>query len=165
MEDTVAIDCFLKIATIEGESKDHKHRNEIDVLSFSWGEKQTGSFGFGGGGGAGKISMEDFQFVMKSNKATPKLFLACATGEHLASAVLTCRKAGKEQQEYLKFKFTDLLVSSYRAVGSTTNDELPLDQITLNYAKVEIEYREQAADGSLAGPIKAWFDAKTLTHG
>ncbi len=158
----MAVDYFLKIQGIEGESMDAKHKGEIDLLSFSWGESQTGTHAAGGGGGAGKVSMQDFHFVMKSNKASPKLLLACATGEHIPKAVLVCRKAGKEQQEFMKFTFSDMLVSSYQTGGSSTGDEIPLDQISLNYSKVEYEYREQAQDGTLKGPIKAGYDLKQM---
>src|SRR4051794_1035038 len=103
-----AVDFFLKIEGIEGESSDSKHKGEIDLVSWGWGAKQSGTFQYGGGGGAGKVTFEDFHFVMKSNKASPKLMLACATGEHIKKAELTCRKAGKEQQEYLKVKFETL---------------------------------------------------------
>ncbi|HEV8541841.1 MAG TPA: type VI secretion system tube protein Hcp, partial [Verrucomicrobiae bacterium] len=108
------VDYFLKIEGIEGESTDDKHKNEIDIESWSWGETNAGSHAFGGGGGAGKVSMNDFSITMRVNKASPKLLLACANGEHIKSASLACRKAGKEQQEYLKIKFSDLLVSSYQ---------------------------------------------------
>ncbi|MDP2999654.1 MAG: type VI secretion system tube protein Hcp [Bryobacterales bacterium] len=158
----MAVDYFLKIKGIEGESKDHKHANEIDLLSFSWGETQTGTHAGGGGGGGGKVSMQDFHFVMKTNKASPKLLLACATGDHIGEATLTCRKAGKDQQEFLKYKFSDLLVSSYQTGGSSSGDEIPMDQISLNYSKVEYEYREQQPDGTLAGPVKAGYDLKMM---
>ncbi len=158
----MAVDYFLKIKGIEGESHDHKHKNEIDVLSFSWGETQTGTHAGGGGGGAGKVSMQDFHFVMKTNKASPKLLLACATGEHIGEALLVCRKAGKEQQEFMKIKFYDLLVSSYQTGGSSTGDEIPMDQISLNYAKIEYAYQEQQIDGTLGGPIKAGYDLKSM---
>jgi len=158
----MAVDFFLKIKGIEGESHDHKHKNEIDLLSFSWGEAQTGTFGGGGGGGAGKVSMQDFHFVMKTNKASPKLLLACANGEHIPEALLVCRKAGKEQQEFMKIKFSDLLISSYQTGGSSTSDEIPMDQISFNYDKIEYEYREQQADGTLAGPIKAGYNLKQM---
>jgi len=75
-----AVDYFLKLDGIEGESHDSKHKNEIDVQSWSWGESQTGTHAGGGGGGAGKVSMQDFHFVMQNNKASPKLMLACASG-------------------------------------------------------------------------------------
>ena len=154
------VDYFLKIDGIPGESADSKHKGEIDVESWSWGESQGGTMAFGGGGGAGKVSMQDFHFVMKVNKATPKLLLACATGEHIKKAELTCRKAGKEQQEFMKYTFSDVLISSYQTGGSASGSVIPNDQISFNYAKIEVEYKEQKADGSLGGPIKVGYDLK-----
>lgn len=156
----MAVDYFLKIDGIDGESQDSKHKGDIDLQSWSWGESQSGTHAGGGGGGAGKVSMQDFHFVMKVNKATPKLILACANGEHIKKAVLVCRKAGKEQQEFLKYTFSDLLVSSYQTGGSSHGDEIPNEQVSLNYAKVEIEYKEQKPDGTLGGAIKAGYDLK-----
>jgi type VI secretion system secreted protein Hcp len=155
-----AVDYFLKIEGIEGESHDSKHKNEIDLESWSWGESQSGTHSGGGGGGAGKVHMQDFHFVMKINKASPKLMLACATGEHIKKATLTCRKAGKEQQEFLKIEFDDLLVSSYQTGGSGHGDIVPTDQISLNYSKIHFEYKEQKPDGSLGGAVKAGYDLK-----
>src|SRR2546427_7122388 len=155
-----AVDYFLKIDSIEGESGDHKHKNEIQLESWSWGETQSGSHAYGGGGGAGKVSMQDFHFVMKINKASPKRMVACANGQHIKEAVLTCRKAGKEQQEFLKVKFSDLLVSSYQTGGSANGDVVPLDQIALNFAKIEFEYKEQKPDGTLGGAVKSGYDLK-----
>jgi len=159
------VDYFLKIDGIQGESADQKHPNECQLESWSWGASQGGTMAFGGGGGAGKVALQDFHFVMKNNKASPKLFLTCAQGAHIKNAVLTCRKAGKEQQEYLKYTFTDLLVSSFTTSGSGSGDVLPMDQVSLNFAKIQEEYREQNADGTLKGPITAWYDAKTQTSG
>jgi len=153
------VDYFLKIDGIEGESHDDKHKGEIDLLSWSWGESQQGTFSGGGGGGAGKVSMQDFHFVMKVNKSSPKLLLGCATGEHIKKAVLTCRKAGKEQQEYLKITFSDVLVSSFQTGGSH-GDTVPSDQISLNFTKIEYEYKEQKQDGTLGGAVKAGYDIK-----
>jgi type VI secretion system secreted protein Hcp len=156
----MAVDYFLKIDGIPGESHDDKHKDEIDLLSFSWGETQTGTSAGGGGAGGGKVSMQDFHFVMKVNKATPKLILACATGEHIKQGILTCRKAGKEQQEFLKYTFSDLLISSYQTGGSSSGDEIPMEQVSFNYSKMQIEYKAQKADGSLDGPVKAGYDLK-----
>jgi type VI secretion system secreted protein Hcp len=153
----MAVDFYLKLDGIDGESKDSKHPNEIDLMSWSWGEAQTGTMSAGGGGGAGKISMQDFHFTMGVNKATPKLILACASGEHIKKAVLTCRKAGTEQQEFLLYTFSDLLVSSYQTGGS---GDIPIESVSLNYSKMEIEYKEQKADGTLMGPIKTGWDLK-----
>jgi type VI secretion system secreted protein Hcp len=156
----MAVDYFLKIDGIDGESKDHKRKGDIDLISWSWGEAQTGSMSAGGGGGAGKVSMQDFHFVMKVNKSTPKLIQSCAAGDHIKKAILTCRKAGTEQQEFLIYKFYDLLVASYQTGGSTGGDEIPSEQVSLNYSKMEVEYKEQKADGTLDGPIKAGWDLK-----
>ena len=155
-----AVDYFLKIDGIEGESTDAKHKDEIDVESWSWGETQTGSAAHGGGGGAGKVAMQDFHFVARTSKASPGLLLACATGEHIKKAVLTCRKAGGDQQEFLTFTLSDLLVSSYQAKGEAGEDGVPTDQISLNFAKIEMEYKPQKADGSLDGPANAGWDLK-----
>jgi type VI secretion system secreted protein Hcp len=160
-----AADYFLKIDGIEGESKADKHTGEIDLESFSWGATQSGSFATGGGGGSGKVSMQDFHFTMGINKAGPALFLACAQGDHIPKAVLTCRKAGKEQQEFLKVSFSDILVSSYQTGGSGGADVLPVDQISLNFAKIEIEYKEQQKTGALAGSVKKFFDLKSVKGG
>ena len=154
------VDYFLKIDGIEGESHQDKHKNEIELESWSFGETNAGTHALSSGGGAGKVSMQDFHFVMHVNKASPKLFLACATGEHIKGAKLTCRKAGKSQQEYLKVTFTDLLVSSYQTGGSAHGGVLPTDQISLNFAKIEIEYAEQGADGKLGASVKAGYDLK-----
>jgi type VI secretion system secreted protein Hcp len=156
-----AVDYFLKLDGIEGESKDDKFKNTIDVESWSWGESQSGANAAGGGGGAGKVSMQDFHFVMKVCTASPKLMLACANGDHIKTAELTCRKAGKDQQEYMKIKLTDLIVSSYQTGGSAGSSLIPSDQISLNYAKIEMEYKPQTDTGALGTAVKAGWDVKT----
>ena len=155
-----AVDYFLKIDGIQGESQDKTHKNEIQIESFSWGQTNAGTASTGGGMGAGRVAMQDFHFVMTVNKASPKLILACATGEHIKNAILVCRKAGKEQQEYLKITFSDLLISSYQTGGSGV---VPTDQISFNYSKIEYEYKEQKADGTLGGAVKAMYDLKQIT--
>jgi type VI secretion system secreted protein Hcp len=155
-----AVDYFLKVDGIDGESTDSKHTNEIDVESWSWGETNSGTHAGGGGGGAGKVSMQDFHFTMRVCKATPKLFLACATGTHIKEAKLTCRKAGTEQQEYMTIKFSDLMVSSYQTGGSAHGEVVPIDQVSLNFSKIEYEYKPQKPDGTLGEPVKAGYDLK-----
>ena len=151
-----AVDYFLKIAGIDGESTAVNHKGEIDIESWSWGESNPGSRG----AGAGKVSMNDFSFVMKLNKASPKLFLACAQGEHIKTAWLTAQRTGEKQADYfLKWSFSDLLISSYQ--DGAASGELPLDQVSFNFAKIEVEYKEQKADGSLAPGIAAGWDVKT----
>jgi len=157
-----AVDYYLKIDGIDGESTKKGVESQIEVLSWNWGEANTGSMSHGTGGGTGRVSMQDFSFTMTINKATPKLMLACATGEHIKSAILTCREAGKEQHPYLVVKFTDLLISSYQIGGSRGEDSKPVDHVSFNYSKIEIEYKEQKADGSLGSPVKVGYDLKKL---
>ena len=154
------VDYFLKLEGVPGESGDSKHKGEIDLESWSWGETQSGTHAGGGGGGAGKVSMQDFHFVMKMNKASPILFLKCAGGDHIPKAVLTCRKAGGQQQEYLLITMSDLLVSSYQTGGSAHGDVVPTDQISLNFTKIEIDYKEQDSKGQLMGATKAGWNVK-----
>lgn len=154
------VDFFLKIEGIDGESQDHKHKGEIDIHSWSWSENQGGSHGAGGGGGAGKVQIHDLSIVKRIDKSSPKLMLACANGEHIKKAVLTARKAGKEQQEFYKITLTDLLVSSFQTGGHGDGDVLPTDQVSLNFSKIEVEYKEQKPDGTLGGAVKAGWDVK-----
>ena len=165
---SAAVDYFLKIDGIEGESQDEKHTNEIEISSFEWNEVQSGTFSLGGGSGAGKVKMGDFKFAMRTNKSSPKLMLACATGKHIPTATLTCRKAGGGQQEFYTINLTEVLVSSYRT-GSSIDAEgedgdqgydsgVPMDLIGLNFGKIECTYRPQKPDGSLDNPVMAGYD-------
>jgi type VI secretion system secreted protein Hcp len=154
------VDYFLKLDGIKGESADPKHKDEIDIESFSWGVTQTGAHATGGGGGAGRASFQDFHFVMRLNLASPSLMKSCATGQHIKLGTLSCRKAGKDQQEFLTIKMTDVIVSSYQTGGSEGSD-VPFDQVSLNFAKIEIAYRQQKPDGTLAPGAKFGFDIKS----
>jgi len=160
----MAVDYFLKIDGIAGESTDAKHKTSIDLQSWSWGESNAGKSDTGGGGGSGKVNMQDFHFTMKINKASPLLFLACASGQHIPTALLTCRKAGKDQQEYLKIKFWDLLIASYQTGGST-HDEVPIEQISFNFSKIEQSYYPQKPDGTLDAVVVKNWSVKTNTGG
>jgi len=156
------VDYYLKIDGIDGESDAKGVEKQIDVLSWSWSESNGAALS-GGGMGAGKVSLSDFSFGMKVNAATPKLMLACASGEHIKSAVLTCRKAGKDQQDFLKITFSDLIISSYSTGGTGGSDAVPLDHVTFAFSKVEFEYKPQKADGTLGGAVKAGWDGKKVT--
>ncbi len=159
------VDYFLKLDGVEGESQDSKHKGEIEIESFSWGAVNMGTASHGGGMGAGRVQMQDFNFTMRVNKSSPTLMLMCATGTHIKAAILVCRKAGKDQQEYLKVVFNDLLVSSYQTNGTGAAGVIPMDSIALNFSKVEFEYKEQKPDGSLGGTIKKWYDMKQVKGG
>jgi type VI secretion system secreted protein Hcp len=156
-----AVDYFLKIDGVDGESTDDKHKGEIELESFNFGATNAGSFSSGGGGGSGKVAMQDFHFVKKIDKSSPKLFVACATGEHLKTITLTCRKAGKDQQEFLKIVLSDSMVTAYSDGGASGTDIVPMDQISVAFSKIELKYKEQKPDGSLGGEIVGGWDVKT----
>src|SRR5437667_2256484 len=153
-----AVDYFLKIVGIpKGESPDNEYKGSdgwIQIESWSFGASQGGTMAYGGGGGAGKVAMQDFHFVMKTNKASPKLFLACANGEHFPSATVVARKAGKTPQTFLKWKFSDCLVSSFQTGGSGREEEMSVHQVSQDLAWLQLEYKEKKADGALSAQIK-----------
>lgn len=154
----MAVDAHIKIDGIKGESKTQGYVDQIDVLSWSWGASQTGSFAFGGGGGAGKVSMQDLHFIKRYDKASPMLFLAAARGNHIKDAVLTLKKAGGNAVvEYLNIKLEDLLISSVQWSGSD-NNEFPTETVAINFAKISITYVEQDNKGTKGAPTKASFD-------
>ena len=155
----MAVDYFLKIDGVPGESADSKHKGEIQLESFTWGESSPGGAGPGGGGGAGKVQMQDLVVTMLVSKASPRLMLACASGKHYKEAVLTARRAGKAQQEFLVFKLKDVTVTSYQTAGAA-GAEAPVDQASLGFSTIQLEYRPQKADGSLDTPVKAGWDLK-----
>ena len=160
----MAVDMFLKITDVKGESKDSKHAGEIEIESFSWGATQLGTSSHGTGAGAGKVSMNDFHFVMRTNSASPTLFLYCANGKHLKESKLTCRKAGEKPQNFMVVTMSDCLISNFQTGGSN-GSEIPMDQISLNYSKIEIDYLAQDEKGITKSAGKKWYDAKTNTSG
>ena len=144
---------------IDGESTDSKHKGEIELLGWSVGGTQSASASTSstGGGGQGKVAMQDFHFSCLHSKASPKLLQAMCTGDHLKSALVTCRKAGKDQQEFLKIKMTDVIVSGFQTTGGS-NNQPAVDQVSLDFGTIDWEYKEQKPDGSLGGSVKYGHD-------
>lgn len=157
---------FARIGTIKGESRDARHKDEIDVLHWSWGVSQSGTAGQGGGGGggAGKASFQDFSFGHHVDKASPLLMKACATGEHIRDATITVRKAGKGQQEFLIIKMTDVIVTSVSTSVSAEGDAA-MEGVTLAFAKVDLEYKPQKPDGTLDVGVHFRYDLKAQKEG
>ncbi|MCO8120415.1 type VI secretion system tube protein Hcp [Stieleria sp. TO1_6] len=151
----MAVDMFLALkGEIKGESKDQKHKDEIDVLAWSWGMSQSGSFHVGGGGGAGKANFQDISVTKWIDSASPILMTYCANGDHFTDAKLTVRKAGKKPLEYLVIEMNKVMVTSVSTGGSGGEDRLT-ENVSLNFAKVKVVYKEQKDDGS-GGPDKTF---------
>ena len=154
----MAVDVFLKLGDIAGESQDSKHAREIEVLAWSWGMSNTGSPSAGGGGGAGKVNFNDLTLTHTLDKASPLLMKACATGQHIKEGTLAARKAGRGQQEYLIIKMSDILVTSVQSSGS---GEQPTESVSLQFGKVDLQYTPQKADVSLDEGVRFTYDLKT----
>jgi type VI secretion system secreted protein Hcp len=151
------VDVFLKIDGIEGESTDAKHSGALEVEAFAWGVEQAGGQTGGAGGGAGKAAFRSLHVVARTSRASPRLFVACASGLHLQGATLTVRRGGRGQLEFLVVRLTDVVVSAYE-IGYSPDLDAPTDEIELGYAKIELDYRPQNADGTLAAVVKGGWD-------
>ena len=149
---SAAVDYFLKIDGVEGESTDVGHKGEINVESWSWGVSSSTSGN--GASRAGKPCVSSFNFTKMLDKASPQLMANAVSGMSIKSAVLTARKAGEKPQEYLKVTLENVLVSSYSAAGSS---DVPVDQFSLNFTKMTVEYKVQKPDGTLGDPSTASF--------
>ena len=142
----MAMDMFMKIDGLKGESVDKTHAGEIDVMAWSWGVSNSGSAHVGGGAGAGKANVQDLSFTKYVDKSTPDMLLASCNGKHYASALLTVRKAGEKPLEYLKITMTEVLITSVSTGGSGGEDRLT-ENVTLNFASVKVDYVEQTPKG------------------
>jgi type VI secretion system secreted protein Hcp len=149
---------FLKLTGIKGESKDHKHKDEVHIESFSWGLNQTGAGATGGGHGAGKVSVHDISITKFVDKSSCAFMSHCCSGKHIPEGLITVRKAGDKPLEYLKIKLIDIMISGYQTAGHGS-DQLT-ENVTLNFAKFQIEYQEQKPDGSGSPGGEMGWDVK-----
>lgn len=148
----MAVDMFLKLDDVKGEAQDDKHKDEIDVLSWSWGITQAASSHIGGGGGSGKANFQDIHITKYIDSASHNLLKSTATGKHFKQALLTIRKAGEKPLEYIKITMKDCLISSISCGGSGGEDRLT-ENISLNFSEVEYVYTPQKADGSAGSAL------------
>lgn len=143
----MAVDMFLKVAGVDGESVDKKHPASIDILAWSWGMSQSGTTHMGGGGGSGKVSVQDISVTKYIDKASPVLMMACCDGTHFTDATITVRKAGKTPVEYIKIKMEEVIITSVSTGGSGGEDRLT-ENLSLNFAKFSVWYTPQKPDGT-----------------
>ncbi len=152
----MAMNMHFKIADVEGESPHSGHEGEIEVLAWSWGASNSASMHTATGGGSGKANVQDLSFTKYIDKSTPDLMLYCCNGKHIPEAKLTVRKAGETPLEYLTITMNDLVVTSVSTGGSGGEDRLT-ENVTLNFAKVKVNYVEQTEKGAAgAKPQMGW---------
>ncbi|WAC71403.1 type VI secretion system tube protein Hcp [Roseateles sp. SL47] len=152
----MTIDANLKLAGVDGESTHKDHKGEIDLLAWSWDCRQDSTAGSGGGSGKGKAIPGQLVFAHFYDKASPVLAKACASGKHFDSAVITCRKAGEGQQDFLKVTLKQVLVTSVSPSASSGGDIS--ESVSLSYADIEFEYKAQNEKGALGGAVKFGWD-------
>lgn len=149
----MALDMHLKLEggdiTFTGESKHSVHKDQIQLLAWSWGLSQSGSFGHGSGGGAGKANVQDISFTKYIDKSSTAFIKGVVTGAHIGTATLFVSKAGGKQEDYFTVKLTSAMVTSYTTGGSGGEDMLT-ENITLSFAKFDIEYFAQNDKGVVA---------------
>jgi type VI secretion system secreted protein Hcp len=153
----MAVDMFLKIDGIKGESRDDKHKDEIDVLAWSWGASQSGTMHVGGGGGSGKANFQDVSVTKWVDKSSHALLKAVSIGQHVKEALLTVRKAGEKPLEYIKLTMKDCLITSVSTGGSGGEDQLT-ENITINFGNFAYEYTPQKPDGTGDSVLPFGFD-------
>jgi type VI secretion system secreted protein Hcp len=146
----MAVDIFLKLGDLKGESQVKGFEDQIQVLAWSWGMSQTGTTHIGQGGGAGKVSVQDLSFTHYVDSSSPSLMLACCKGTHYKDATLTARKAGGDPLPYLTIKLTDLIVTSVSG-GASNGEDQQTENITLNFAEFEVAYQPQDNQGKKKG--------------
>jgi type VI secretion system secreted protein Hcp len=150
-----AVDYFLKIDGIKGESVDKDHKDEIQIESWSWGAAQS-STGASSGRSSGKSCAQEINFTKLIDKSSPLLAAGVMSGGVIPNAVLIGRKSGGDKPvEFLQYEMKNVLISSYSIAGS--NSSLPMDSFSLNFASVTIEYKTQKPDGSAGDPTRVSF--------
>jgi len=161
----MATDFFLKLGDIKGESTDEKHKDEIELDSWSFGASNPPNIGSGtSGAGTGRVSMTEINCVAKMSKASTFLFHYCATGKHMPTAKLTCRKAGEEQRDFMVIDLSEVYIASYHTSGSAGSD-VAYDNFALAFGKIEYDYLEQTKEGTTASAGKKSWDLRSNKGG
>lgn len=151
----MAIECFLRIPGINGESMDREFAGQIEVLAWNFGATHPGTMHVGPGGGGGRVAVRDLAITKWLDRATPLLVQACCAGRHFADATLTCRRGGPSPVPYVRLKLDPVLITSVSTGGSVEGDRFA-EEISLNFARFTITYTPQRPDGSAdadVGPL------------
>ncbi len=154
----MAIEYFLKLDGLPGESLSSKHPNEIELESWSWGASNPTTVS-GSGLSAGKVSMSDLSITKPVDKCSAKLLDMVCSGKHIASAILTCSKStgDKNPADYITIKMEEVYISSMQSSGSRGSD-IGYESLSLAFAKVEYDYKFQDKDGTLKSAGTAKYD-------
>ena len=142
---------YLKLEGLQGESQDAAHQGWIEVLSFSEGLSRSGS-------GKGKATFGDFEIVKVLDKASPQLLLDAASGQRIKSGMLELVRP--DGQVFMDWKLTDLLVTGVEEKGGGSDQQVPMEHISLTFSKIEWDYTP-FTEGRAGETVRAGWDVKT----
>ncbi len=156
----MAIEYHLKFGTIKGESAATKHKEEIELLSWSWGASNPTTI-VGAGMSAGKVSMSDLNFTKHVDKSSPKLLELLVTGKHVDDATLYCSKqtGGKTPEDFVTIKLKEVYVSSYQTGGSSGED-VGTESVSITYGVINFDYKVQDKAGTLTSAGNVEYDLR-----
>jgi type VI secretion system secreted protein Hcp len=162
---SAAYNCYLKVddTQVQGESTDVGHKDWIDIVSWSFGETlPTPASSVAGRSPSERVKMQDFKFTMRTSKASPQLFLAGANGKRFRTVTLEVCKSAEDKSKFLEIRLEDVLVSSFVSLGNSGSAQAyPMEEISLNFAKIKITYTMQKRqDGSGGGQVIAEWDVE-----
>ena len=158
----MAVDMFLKIGGIDGEATDQAHQGWIDILSVSQSVTQPSSaLASSGRRTSQRVIMQDFSVVKTIDKSTPKLYLACCTGQRLPEVEIHLVQTGTSQP-YMIYKLQNVIISSY-SVSGAGGDDTPTENVTLNFAQISWEYKRFDSTGRADTTETATWDLETNT--
>jgi type VI secretion system secreted protein Hcp len=156
----MAIDMYLKLDGIPGEALDTKHKDWIQILSFSHGVTQSGAMYSGGGQStSGRADVSDISVMKKVDKSTPKLNWTCATGTHVKSGIVEFCQASGQQHVFMKYSLDDIVISNVQASASSGGD-MPMESLAFRFSKIQWEYTPIDEAGKASPSLKAWWDVK-----
>lgn len=151
-------DTHIKFDGVEGEATHKDHKGEIEVLSWSWNVTNN-NLGSGGGSGKGKANPGDFVFTHTYDKASPILAKQSAAGKHFKTVVLTARKAGEGQKDFLKVTMKEVFITAVSPSGGHGGEIV--ENVAMSYKDIEFEYKPQDDKGGLGGAVKFGWDVAT----
>jgi len=155
----VAVEIFIKLDGIDGESEKKAAEGWIEIFSFSNGASNPSSVAFGTGSGAGKVDISSIALQKQLDKASPKLFLNCCNGTHIKSGNLIVREATGDDttQIYYQYDLTEVFVDSI-SWGGAANGGKPSESLSLSSKSLQITYWPQDAAGKVGNKIVAGWD-------
>jgi type VI secretion system secreted protein Hcp len=153
----MAVDYFLKLDGISGESVAEGFKDTIQLLSFSWGATQVTSVAGTGGSGAGKADLSDISVMKYLDKASMPIFKALVTGAHIKTGTLSAVKAGSNNKPFLKIDFQELFVTSQQHSASS---EIPTESVSFSYNQIKMEYSTQNEQGILTTTGSVTYNLK-----